>query len=61
LNRDLLARFGKARDVRQYRRKAIVLTVDLAAAGIGFVISFGWGKSSAREMDRDAEVFLDTM
>ncbi len=32
--------------------------IDLGIGVIGFILSFGWGKVSGRNMDRDATLLL---
>ena len=39
-------------------REAPALIIDLGIGVVGFVLSFGWGKVSGRNMDRDTTLFL---
>lgn len=39
-------------------KESPALLIDLGIGVIGFILSFGWGKVSGRNMDRDATLLL---
>jgi hypothetical protein len=39
-------------------KESPALLIDLGIGVIGFILSFGWGKASGRNMDRDTTLLL---
>lgn len=40
-------------------KEAPALIIDVGIGVVGFFLSFGWGKASGRDMDRDTTVLLE--